>query len=127
MKKTVSLAAMIVLVASVLPLSAQTVDVSGQWEITLEINGQSITRTWAFAQTGEKIVVTKKKDDEEIKSEGTVKGDKIEWTEIGNINGQDMNIVYSGTIKGDTMSGEIDFGGNMSAEWKAVKKAGGGN
>jgi hypothetical protein len=123
MKKIISLAVMAIVIAGASPLLAQTVDVSGTWEITLDMDGQSIVKTCTIVQTGEKIVVTRKKGDEEIKAEGTVKGNKVEWTEIGNVNGQEMNIVYTGTVEGNTMSGEMDFGGNASFEWKAVKKS----
>lgn len=127
MKKSVVLAVIALTAVTLAPLFAQTVNVSGQWTFTIDTGQQTIEKIYTIEQTGEKIVLTRTRKDENgkeesVKLEGTVKGNKIEWTENGNINGSDIKIVSTGTIEGNAMSGETDFGGNASFSWKAVKK-----
>jgi hypothetical protein len=127
MKKIVFLAIVGFLVVTTGPLIAKTVDVSGQWLLTLDLEGQATVLNLTFEQAGEKLIVKWKRTDangkeENAKAEGTVKGNKIKWTEIGNLGLGDVEVVWTGTVEDDKISGETDFGGNVTYFWEAVKK-----
>ncbi len=123
MKKIFSTAIIVLALAAALPAPAQTVNISGKWDATLDIQGTTVERSYTIEQTGDSIVVKWQKNGEENKAEGKVTGNKVEWTEIGNVNGSEIRIVATGTIEGNTMSGESDFGGQMTFTWKAVRKS----
>jgi hypothetical protein len=124
MKKCISLAIMAVMFAAAAPLIAQTTDVSGQWDVSFEVEGDSISRVYTFEQAGEKLVVKwTRRNGESEQAEGTVRENKIEWTEIGKINDSEVRIIWTGMIEGNTMSGDVDFGGQDEFSWKAVKKS----
>ncbi len=124
MKKLLSLVVVGLMCASAAHLVAQTVEISGKWEFTQDFGGQTVTRIYTIEQTGEKLIVKRtNKDGEEVKAEGTIKGNKVEWSEVGNINGSELTIVTTGTVEGDKMSGDMDFGGQAAFSWTAVKKS----
>jgi hypothetical protein len=103
---------------------AQATDVSGEWEMTMEIPQRGpMTQTLKIVQDGEKITVTMVSQRGESTGEGTVKGKDIEWsvTRTGR-DGTERTITYKGTVEGTTMSGTVEFGQMGSMEWKATKK-----
>ena len=124
MKRLLSLVVIGLMWAAAAPLVAQTVDISGKWEFTQDFGSQTVTKIYTIEQTGEKLVIKRtNKDGQEVKAEGTIKGNKVEWSEVGNINGNELTIVTTGTVEGDKMSGDVDFGGQAEFSWTAVKKS----
>ncbi len=125
MSKTKSLIALCAMVLLVLPLAAQQVNVSGDWEMTSTgRGGQERTTPIHFEQDGEKITVTMQGfRGNEMKGEGTIKGNEIEWSFTISIPERgDMTMTYKGKVEGDTMSGTVQRGDFGSSEWKAKKK-----
>ncbi|MBP1660868.1 MAG: hypothetical protein H6P95_2060, partial [Candidatus Aminicenantes bacterium] len=54
---------------------------------------------------------------------GTLKGDAIEWSiRVSSPRGE-MDIVYKGTVAGDTMAGEVARGNMGTSQWSAKRKA----
>ena len=100
------------------------VDVTGDWEMTMESpRGGEITRAVHFEQDGEKITVTmESRRGDEVSAEGTIKGNTIEWTVSRETPRGAMNLVYKGTVEGDTMSGTVEFGDFGSGDWTAKRK-----
>jgi len=123
MRKTCSLLSVLALVLIPLLLTAQDVNVTGDWEMTTQSPRGERTQTIHIEQDGEKITVTMEgRQGEEITAEGTVKGNKIEWSMTRSTPRGDFTITYTGTVEGDTMSGEAQMGDFGSMEWKAKKK-----
>lgn len=113
-----------ILVFFAISLSAQDVNVTGDWEISMETPRGPMTQEIHFEQDGEKLTVTMTtRRGDEITGEGTVKGNEIEWsiTRSGR-GGQEFKMTYKGTVEGDTMSGEVQMGDRGSMEWTAKKK-----
>jgi len=113
-----------ILVFFAISLSAQDVDVTGDWEISMETPRGPMTQEMYFEQDGEKLTVTMTtRGGDEITGEGTIKGNEIEWsiTRSGR-EGQEFTMTYKGTVEGDTMSGEVQMGDRGSSEWTAKKK-----
>ena len=103
-------------------LNAQDVSVTGDWEMTTQSPRGERASDIHFDQDGEKLTVTMQMMSEEVTAEGTVKGNKIEWEVTRSTQRGDMTISYSGTVEGDTMSGEAQMGDFGSMEWTAKKK-----
>lgn len=125
MTKTKSLIALCALVLLVIPMSAMQANVAGEWEMTSEGRQGPVTRTFKIEQDGEKITVTMPgfRGGGEIKGEGTIKGNEIEWkiTRPGR-GGEEFTITYKGKVEGNTMTGTVQMGDFGSREWTAKKK-----
>lgn len=122
MKKIYSLIAMFALVLIPAMLSAQDINVTGDWEITTQSPRGERTSDIHFEQEGEKLTVTMQMRGEEVTAEGTVKGNQIEWSVTRSTERGEFTISYKGTVEGDTMSGEAQMGDFGSMEWTAKKK-----
>lgn len=101
---------------------AQEVNVSGDWDFTMQTPRGEMTQTAKFVQEGEKITVTMVSPRGESTGEGTIKGNAIEWSIIRTTPQGEMTIVYKGTVEGTTMSGTAEMGSFGTMEWKATKK-----
>ncbi len=104
--------------------SALAQDVSGEWEITSEGRQGTQTQTIKIEQDGEKITVTMEGRMREMTGEGTIKDNKIEWTVTMETPRGEFTMTYTGTVDGDTMSGErqMSMGNRPASEWTAKKK-----
>jgi len=123
MSKIRSIFALSILFLLVVSLNALEADVTGDWEITITTQRGERTRSMHIDQEGEKITVTMEgMRGGEMKGEGTVKGNEIEWTVTMETQRGEFSISYSGKIEGDTMSGEAQMGDFGTMEWKAKKK-----
>jgi DNA-binding beta-propeller fold protein YncE len=123
MKKMCSLLSVLSLVFIPFLVTAQNVDVTGDWEMTTQSPRGERTQTIHIEQDGENITVTMQgRGGEELTAEGTVKGNKIEWSMTRSTPRGDFTITYTGTVEGDTMSGEAQMGDFGTMEWTAKKK-----
>jgi hypothetical protein len=120
--KTKSIIALCAMVLLVLPLGAQQVNVTGDWEMTSEGRQGPMTTKLHFEQEGEKIKVTMESQRGEVTGEGTIKGNEIEWTVTRETPRGDFTMTYKGKVEGDTMKGEVQMGDFGSREWTAKKK-----
>jgi hypothetical protein len=123
MKKMCSLLSVLSLVLIPFLLTAQDVNVAGDWEMTTQSPRGERTSTVHFEQDGEKLTVTTQTmRGEEVTGEGTIAGNKIEWSITMSTPRGDFTITYTGTVEGDTMSGEAQMGDFGTMEWTAKKK-----
>jgi hypothetical protein len=124
MSKTKSIFALSLMFFLALSLSALYADVTGDWEMTTQGRRGSRTQDMHFEQKGEKVTVTwsNPRSGDEMKAEGTIKGNEIEWTVTRETPRGEFTITYKGTVKGDTMTGTRQMGEMGSSEWTAKKK-----
>jgi len=107
----------------VLLASAQTADVSGEWELIIQSPRGEMTSTAKFVQDGEKLTVTMTGPrGRDTTGEGTIKGNAVQWsvTRTGP-EGDEFTVKYSGTVDGSAMSGTAETP-RGSVNWKATKK-----
>jgi hypothetical protein len=95
------------------------VDLTGTWEVTIEIGGQTGMPVFTFKQEGEKLTGKYKGQFGEAEVTGQVKGKDVEFAFEPQ---EGSKIVYKGTIDGDTMKGTADYAGQASGDWKAKRK-----
>ena len=81
---------------------AETVD--GTWTASFNTFGGSQKLTWELASDGEKLTgrVTNEFGEQKIQ-DGTVKGNKVAWTEVVTTDGNRTRMKYEGTFKGDKL------------------------
>jgi hypothetical protein len=120
MKKSMVFATLLAFAA--LPALAQTADVAGTWDITVNSPRGEMTNPMTIVQDGEKITVTMTNPRGEATGQGTVKGNDIEWSVVRTTPRGEFTVVYKGTVNGNTMSGQAQMGDFGSMDWKAVKK-----
>jgi hypothetical protein len=125
MTKTKSLIALFALALMVIPMSALQVNVAGEWEMTSQGRQGTRTSTFTIEQDGEKITVTMPgmRGGGEIKAEGTIKGNELQWTVTRpGRGGEEFTITYKATVEGDSMKGTVQMGDFDPREWTAKKK-----
>jgi len=127
MKKLAVLVAMLLVVAPA-TLGAQDtqkekpVDVTGVWESTVESPQGTLVSTATYKQDGETLTGTHVGQAGELALKGTVKGTVITYQITLDMGGQQLTIIYSGKVDGDSISGTADFGGMGSATWTVKRK-----
>jgi hypothetical protein len=114
-------------------LPAQTVqekpvkpaDVGGVWEMTTQGTPQGdMTADVTFVQDKESIKVSMVgPQGMEMKGEGTVKGQDVEWSLAISTPQGDFALTYKGKVDGETMSGEVQAGDFGAFPWTAKKKS----
>lgn len=128
MKKFHSLIAMMALVLFSFMLGGQDIDVTGDWEMTSQTPRGERTQTIHIEQDGEKLTVTMQggfrggQEGGEITAEGTIQGNKVEWSFTRSTPRGEFTIKYTGTVDGDTMAGEVDRGQGGTSPWTAKRK-----
>ncbi|HCS48504.1 MAG: hypothetical protein A2V45_16680 [Candidatus Aminicenantes bacterium RBG_19FT_COMBO_58_17] len=120
--KNIALAAFVLLAPLTLCLAQESVNVSGEWDLTINTPRGEMTSTAKFVQEGEKLTVTMISPRGESTGTGTIKGADIEWTVTRETPRGQMTITYKGKVEGNTMKGEAQMGDFGTAEWKAAKK-----
>lgn len=90
------------------PAQAQDVDITGEWESTRETQQGTMTTTFTFEQDGGKLTgtLTSQRGDMEI-SDGTIEGNKISFKLVMTRGDSTIEMTYSGTVEGDTITGTM--------------------
>jgi hypothetical protein len=102
-----AVASSIVTLAAV-ALLAQQANVTGSWRFSVTTTGGTGMPTVTFKQDGE--AVTGHYSSEtlgEADFKGTVKGNAIRFTFNTSVQGQQVDVVYEGTVDKDTMKGSL--------------------
>ena len=121
----VVIAALAVALVSAAPVAAQDakpVDITGQWEMTVDSPQGQMTIAANFKQDGETLTGTHVSEMGEIPLKGTVKGVDIEYTLTLDMGGQQMTIVHKGKVEGDTIKGTAEIGGMGEIPFTAKRK-----
>jgi hypothetical protein len=103
--------------------TAQTPDVTGDWDITINSPQGAREAKATFKQEGEKLTGGLKRQAGDLPLEGTVKGKEIKFAYTVKFQEQDLVITMTGAVDGDTMKGDADFGGFAQGDWKAKRAA----
>jgi hypothetical protein len=121
--RNIALAALLLLAPLTLCLAQESVDVSGEWDLTVTTPRGEMTSTAKFVQDGEKLAVTVTSPRGEATGTGTIKGADIEWTITRETPRGQFTVTYKGKVEGNTMKGQAQMGDFGTSEWKATKKA----
>jgi hypothetical protein len=102
---------------------ALAADVSGTWNAAVETDAGAGTPTFVFKQTGDQLTGSYAGALGEAKITGSVKGDQVTWSFTVAPDGENIKVIYTGTLEGDSkMKGAIDFGSLGKGTFTATKK-----
>jgi hypothetical protein len=105
------------------PAAAKT-DLTGTWNVTVELPGMTATPTVVFKQEGEKLTgdyVSAQYGKFAIT--GTIKSADVSFWFAMNVEGNALNVTYTGTVgKDGTFTGSVSYGDMMSGTFVASKK-----
>lgn len=104
------------------PAAAKGPDVTGTWELTVESPMGSRASDAIFTQSGEALGGKMVSPRGETPLTGTISGDAVKWGINVNVQGQQLQIDYSGTVTGDTMSGTVVFGSFGDGKFTGKRK-----
>lgn len=113
-----------ILIIGAVSLMVMAADISGTWEVTSQSPRGERVSEMTIEQDGDTIKVTMEGfRGNEMVGEGTIDGNKVEWSFTMETQRGEFTLTYTGTINDDgTMSGEVAMGDFGNSEWTAKKK-----
>lgn len=102
-------------------MAAQTPSVAGEWDASMNTPGGPVPLGLVFKVDGEKLTGTAKRSKGDVPLAGTVKGSDITFSYTIDYNGNDITLTFTGKVTGDTISGNVSFGGNADDVWSAKR------
>ena len=98
-------------------------DVAGNWAITLDIGGNTVTPSVTFQQDGETLTGTYHSQVlGEQKLTGTIKGNAITFSITASFEGNNVKVTYTGTVDKATMKGTVSLGDLGDGTFTAKKQ-----
>jgi hypothetical protein len=101
----------------------QTEKVAGEWDGALNTPGGARPVRLIFKVDGEKLTGTAKRSSGDVPLTGTIKGADISFSYTVSYNGNDLTLIFTGKVSGDTMGGNVSFGGQADDSWSAKRVA----
>ena len=115
-----SIVAMVLLFVSAGSVSAQALNVSGKWNMKVETSAGSGTPVFVLKQSGDTLTGTYSGQLGEAPVKGTLKEKEIRLE----FKAGEVNVVYTGTVDGNTMKGKVvfrDLGEGIFSGTKEIK------
>jgi hypothetical protein len=105
------------------PQAAAGPMITGTWIVTTESPMGSRDADAIFTQSGEQLGGKMVSSRGEVPLTGTLKGDAVAFAMNVTVQGNELQIDYTGTVTGDTMSGTVEFGPLAKGKWTGKRKA----
>jgi hypothetical protein len=102
--------------------SDKPVDVSGEWERTVETPGGNFTSTMKLEKQGDTLsgVTVRRDGTETALKDVKLAGRTLTFSQDVTFNGMDLHLAYTGTVDGDTIKGTFE-GGGQTMNWSAKR------
>lgn len=115
-----ALSVLSVLLAAPAPAAAQSI--AGEWEASMETPGgtMSVSKV-TFKVDGQKVTGTVKRAAGDAPLTGTIVGDTLRFAYTIEYNGNAFGMAVVALVTGNTMRGNISFGGQAEAAWTAAR------
>jgi hypothetical protein len=105
------------------PVPQKTPDVAGIWLLTMQGPQGEMTMEATFTQDKEAIKVSMMSPmGTEMKGEGTIKGQELQWTMAISTPQGDFSLGFKAKLDGDSMTGEVQMGDFGTSTFSAKKK-----
>ena len=103
--------------------AAQAKSIAGTWKATVTLpNGGGGAPTLTFAVKGDSVSGTvKRPSGEEFPLRGTIKGKDLTYSYTIQVEGQPVYVAVKATVAGDSLSGTMDFAGQMTGQITAKR------
>jgi hypothetical protein len=89
---------------------AADTNVTGTWNMTTETQRGTRNASMVLTQSGENVTGTYKGQRGDLPISGTIKGAALSLSYKLEIQGNELEVKYVGTVSGDTMSGTVAMG-----------------
>ncbi len=125
--KSVLIAALAILVSSAQGYTSPsttpfTADVSGVWDLTVEISGASSHPSITLKQDGDRLTGWYEGQMGKSDLEGSLKGSEIRFRVTLKFQDAAYAVTYTGTVEADAMKGTVRFGDSGTGNWSARRK-----
>ena len=107
--------------AQAAPDAGVPAQVAGEWEIHVEYMMGESDHSMTLEQQGNELKGGYRSQYEWTEVKGQVNGDQVEFSTRLGYQSNRVTYSYTGTVAGDTMSGDVDLGEYWSAKWTAKK------
>jgi hypothetical protein len=123
MQRMWALVVVMALAASPIARSQATVDIIGNWDITTVSPLGESTNAMVISKEGDDLkAMAKGERGERPYDKIGLDGSSVTLVLTIDYQGAPMVITYTGTVDGQNMSGDADFGGLAQGSWSAVRK-----
>lgn len=97
--------------------------IAGIWDITVESPmGRDAMQT-RFEQSGERLSGVMKTAAADVPLQGNVAGEAIHFDMSLDVRGQSLKLEYAGIVRGDEMTGTVQFGPMGTGSFSGVRRA----
>jgi L-seryl-tRNA(Ser) seleniumtransferase len=104
--------------------SAPVTDISGQWDVRIDFLAGASTHTLHLRQTGNRLEGSHQGDFVSRDLAGTIAGDVVQISSsYSERHGDALSFRFTGTVRGEAMSGTLDMGEYLTARWTAARHA----
>ena len=97
--------------------AASAAGINGNWNITIDIQGQQMPLTATFAQEGTKLSGSLTSDQGTMPISGTMTGDAMKVEFVAPTPNGDLPIVMTGTLGASGLAGKMNIQGLGDADW----------
>jgi hypothetical protein len=111
----------VLLVALAAAPAAAQVNITGDWDMTIESPQGANTVKVTLTQDGEKVTGLFKSQMGELPFTGTITGVDLKFGFSLPIQGQSLDITMTGKVDGQTLAGKVQFGGFGEGDWTAKR------
>jgi hypothetical protein len=96
--------------------------IAGIWDITVESPmGRDAMQT-RFEQSGQRLSGVMKTSGADVPLKGNVNGEAIRFDMSLDVRGQPLKLEYAGTVRGDEMTGTVQFGPMGTGNFSGVRR-----
>src|SRR5262245_12499335 len=111
----------LLLVALLASPAVAQVTVTGDWDLTIESPQGTSTVKMTLTQEGEKVSGLFKSQMGELPFTGTLTGVDLRCAFALPVQGQSLEIIMTGKVEGEAMTGKVQFGGFGEGDWTAKR------
>jgi hypothetical protein len=105
------------------PLAAPAGDLTGTWDVTIEYAASISSHRLHLRQRGNELDGTHQGDFLSRDLRGTIDGDAVRIRSSYD-HGDALDYTFTGTLKEDVLSGQLDLGEYLGARWDAKRHTG---
>lgn len=99
-------------------------DITGRWDMQIQFAAGSSEHSFFVKQEGNQIVGTHQGDFTSRDFTGTISGDAVHLvSSVGEVHGAALSYRFTGKLSADSMSGTLEMGEYLSAQWTAKRHA----
>lgn len=102
-------------------MTAPAANLSGKWNVNVRYFNSTVKHIFSIQQDGNWINGTHKGDFDIRDISGTIEGNQIKLSSVLRLPGDQITFYFSGTVSGDSLTGDIHMGEYRTAKFTASK------